>query len=453
MRTDKLHPNCGVGLSGPDRLSGDGRRGGFSLIELVVAIGVLTLMMALVGQIFTVTIQSTGEANSLIEVNQSLRLLEETLRADLRDVNPAESMMIISANPIDAYWTADQASADPGGDPTDGFPHDPDPERENSLGIAGGAGPPYRLERPRADVLMFFTRRVTASTVCPDITPGTIAYSQAVYGHAELNELSNANPPAWVNPWTVGTNVFPPQSGAFGAFERPAASWHLARRNVLIAPSDQIAGVCGVTDMDIPDSPDEPMPGGVLSEGIIDIIANDDNGELFMTPDVIDGPPPPFETLLHWMRRSRMDLTPPPAAANRLGHYFLPRCASFKVEWGFSDLDHVGGEILWVDPADIAGSVLRQYASAGVDPGDIVVAPFTAGGRFDPAEPDNPPPADWSGGTTHMFFSHDFPDNDSDRADPFFPQVLRITVDVFDRAGKFSTPFRHVMIIPVGDDS
>ena len=54
--------------------------------------------------------------------------------------------------------------------------------------------------------------------------------------------------------------------------------------------------------------------------------------------------------------RSRLDTTPPPLYANRLGHYLLPHCASFKVEWSLNPKsDFVAGnlagqrEILWID--------------------------------------------------------------------------------------------------------
>ena len=42
--------------------------------------------------------------------------------------------------------------------------------------------------------------------------------------------------------------------------------------------------------------------------------------------------------------RCELDPTPPPQLPNGLGHYFLPNCASFKVEWALDPhSDFVGG--------------------------------------------------------------------------------------------------------------
>ena len=35
--------------------------------------------------------------------------------------------------------------------------------------------------------------------------------------------------------------------------------------------------------------------------------------------------------------------------------------------------------------------------------------------------------------------------------DPIFPVALRITVELFDDAGRLERPIRHVMVIPVGE--
>ncbi len=57
-----------------------------------------------------------------------------------------------------------------------------------------------------------------------------------------------------------------------------------------------------------------------------------------------------------WLARSILDPAPPPTCAHRLGNYFLPNCASFKVEWtpndvGGVDLSKAGlPEIIWLDP-------------------------------------------------------------------------------------------------------
>ena len=92
-----------------------GRFRAFSLAELVVSIGVLLLMFSLAGQVFSLTMRSTGEALAFTEINQLLRIFEDTLRADLRYVEPGQSMILIQSNPINAYWTVDGQDADKAG--------------------------------------------------------------------------------------------------------------------------------------------------------------------------------------------------------------------------------------------------------------------------------------------------------------------------------------------------
>jgi len=62
---------------------------------LVVSIGILVLMMSLAGQVFNITVQSTGQATALTEAMQQLRAFERTLRDDLRSVQPGNSLILI----------------------------------------------------------------------------------------------------------------------------------------------------------------------------------------------------------------------------------------------------------------------------------------------------------------------------------------------------------------------
>ena len=127
-------------------------RRAFSLAELIVAVGVLVLMLALAGQVMSLTVKSTGQARAITEVNQQLRIFERILRKDLRGVQRGDSVMLIQGNPINAYWTDEGRQADDDGDPSTGYPHDIDREREDPQN-------PGNLQLPRADVLMFFTSR------------------------------------------------------------------------------------------------------------------------------------------------------------------------------------------------------------------------------------------------------------------------------------------------------
>ncbi|MEE9294574.1 MAG: hypothetical protein V3W34_06405 [Phycisphaerae bacterium] len=422
--------------------------------------GILVLMMALAGQVFTISIDSTRQASALMEVNQSIRMLEETLREDLAGIDPARSMLVIQANPIDAYWTADQKSIDPDGDPSDGYPHQLDPERDDVLGgigINGTLAPPYRLEKPRADVLMFFTSsRKTTSAVVPSISSNLV---QVVYGHAELGELDNTGS------WTTGPTQFP----ALGtAFAQPAESWHLARRSVVIVDLPQFnAGGCYPPPAPLPlplppltqyaDGPDDSgLPGAnvdMLIEGRMDVIAQPcGGGPLFFQPGVLDTGGRPATA---WYSRSRLDLTPPPAVADRLAHYFLPKCASFKVEWTISGKPGVssGTNVVWRDPYDTVlyppGHPLEDRYNEYGPPIPIPELKRRFGNIATPVGIAN---ADVIGRGTPVWYATD-PRAGVDTEDPFFPTALRITVDLFPQGGRLDRPMRHVMVIPIGSES
>ena len=171
-----------------------------------------------------------------------------------------------------------------------------------------------------------------------------------------------------------------------------------------------------------------------------------------------------------WHARSRMDATPPAVFANRLGHYFLPGCASFKVEWTVDDPRLVGEpNVYWFDPhdsgdpsdpADKLGELQNVIDDPNTDPiraarlqllrnelalrfgtlGELdatgTVFPTLVPGRpvWVDVDPTNVNPASPTSGA----------------ADPFFPKALRITVDLVDSQSRFDRPLRHVMILPVG---
>ena len=168
------------------RYGSSARRRAFSLAELVVSIGILVLMMSLAGQVFNITVQSTGQATALTDIMQQLRAFERTLREDLRSVQPGNSLILIQGNPVNAYWTQNGKDADDdstvlNAGPSTGYPHLADPEREKSDG-SGNA------DQPRADILMFFAARLSGSFVDAGTSPVFSNLQQVVYGHAELGE-------------------------------------------------------------------------------------------------------------------------------------------------------------------------------------------------------------------------------------------------------------------------
>lgn len=383
-------------------------RRAFTLIEMVVAMGVLVLMLVLAGQVFTITVQSTGQATALVDLNQSIRAFERQIRDDLAHVYPGESLMAIQCNPVNAYWTPEGRQADDDDSPTDGYAHNSDPEREafnlNDLTPVLKDGRPV-LTLPRADILMMFTAKRSRSYVAPEVQSNL---QEVVYGHAILGEyVADPNTPGKFNfepaagsGSTSGSGLTSPSDRMFPAptingtglvAPLPASSWHLARREVHLIPSDvpslhpalpatQLALDWLSTSVFGPQ--DRPGVGpGLASDdlltGAIDIVVNFDYTSMVKQIDLslVSGPYAPVANsvkkangwMLPWvfgrdgratnpMARSELDTTPPPTLASRLGQYMLPNCASFKVEFSLNPRsDFVAGrldgvnEILWID--------------------------------------------------------------------------------------------------------
>ncbi|HNU45359.1 MAG TPA: type II secretion system protein [Phycisphaerae bacterium] len=495
-------------------------RNAFTLAELVVSVGVLALMFALAGQIFSLTLRSTGQARAVTTIGQALREFEQTVREDLKYVQPGSSVIVIQGNPVRAYWTRAGREADDdydglntqrGRGPDSGYPHPADPERDNAAGVP---------EWPRADVLMIFSARPTESYVKPGVT----ADSQAiVYGHAELGEYVSDGSGGWTWQGAGGTDpVFPvnpttkypvapdDQNALSRVSPLPAEAWHLARRSVLLVPT--------------PEKVPSPAPSGYVPwarllnhasilNGSMDIVNGDVNGLNalgfnyqrqvlepnasetnggfpFFHPWVLTIPAgiPPYA-------RSLLDVTPPAPLGVRLGHYCLPNCASFKVEWSLDPrsefvngrLDYdpdssypAGREVYWFDPgAKDPAAALRAAAKQqdGVDYRLVPDAPVglasllcdealqADGNTYSLAQrvgvsgnltgevtpdPDWTPAAD--GRPNLMVFTASRPRAASGVLVPgdVFPHALRITVDVFDENNRLERPVRHVFVVPVG---
>ena len=81
-------------------IEGKRRAAAFSLAELIVSMGILMLMLTLAGQVMSLTVRATGQANAVTEVNQALRIFERTIREDFKHVKAGESLILIEGNPI-----------------------------------------------------------------------------------------------------------------------------------------------------------------------------------------------------------------------------------------------------------------------------------------------------------------------------------------------------------------
>lgn len=371
-------------------------RRAFTLIEMVVAMGVIILMLVLAGQVFTLTVQSTGQATALVHLDQSIRAFERQIRDDLSHVYPGRSLMAIQCNPINAYWTPEGHQADADDSPADGYAHNPDPEREafdltNLTPVLDTVGRPI-LTLPRADMLMMFTARRSRSYVAPEVQSNM---QEVVYGHAIPGEYvadPNGKEPFKFESASGSAEMFPEPTvnGTAPVAPLPASSWHLARREIHLIPSDvpSLHPALPATQLSLdwlqksvfgsPQTSQGVGPGLASEElltGAIDIIVNFDYDSMVqqLDEDLLNfGPIANTDKkaggwILPWifgrdgrpinpMARSKLDTTPPPTLANRLGSYMLPNCASFKVEFSLNPKsDFVAGrldgvnEILWID--------------------------------------------------------------------------------------------------------
>ncbi|MCP4591151.1 MAG: type II secretion system protein [bacterium] len=503
-------------------------RPAFTLTELIVSIGVLSLMMSMAGVVFHLTVKSTGEARAVTTVAQRLRDLETTLREDLSAVHPEQSILVIVPAKINAFWTAagrDGAIAGVSGvlDPSLPYPHPVDPERES---LVAGA---RVIDPPRADRLMFVTTRLSTSYVDPTISSGLAVVT---YGHCIQGEWETLTPPPAPPVWTwrpqygetVGTRPIRfdsamllaevPQTGAGFVFPTPAEDWHLARRSVLLveyaggkpppAQFDPVGpGLSPAVASNLDDASGYSASSKnlfALVEGRQDVVAypSDGSGSFNYVDDLLYNPMhfPNYsnndfmvEDVPQWYARSELDPTPPAPIAERLGHYLLPHCAYFKVEFAL-DLPELRGtgEVLWIDPADLVvdwndaglspakwsptrqcferllaavfppggvGGILGDYAlndptnpariaharltrllNQDLHPGD---ATFGVRVAADPATATDEPMARWY--TADIY---------GESPDPLYPAALRITVDVYDEEHRFERPTRHVMVFSIG---
>lgn len=390
-------------------------RPAFSLAELVISMAILVLLMSLAGQVFNFTVESTGQATALTRINQTIRMMERTIRADLAQVQAGHAIMIIQGNPVNAYWTADGRESDDNSDPSDGYGAIADPDREDVRKDLNGNPIPLS---PRADVLMFVTARRGKSYVNPEVTS---QLQLITYGMAELGDYtydpttSTPGVPDYKFDFQFGTDsagvpnspVIPVDNKSYPdptiPSQFPASQWHLFRRPTLLLSSPFAALV---TNPALANNLMPPPLGGIttlrqrdfekLINGEKDIMAGVSLEEDVLRPDIIpfitnDAPNmapwylPSFlvgsfprqaisrsRDLLPLFAQSKLDPLPPPQLATRMGHYFLPHCAYFKVEWTLDpQSEFVGGrldginDILWFDPGD-DGDPLTP--NAGPDP-------------------------------------------------------------------------------------
>jgi len=366
-----------------------------------VAVAVLIAVLLIVATVFSISGRATSLAAANADVYRHLRMISEQIRQDLAGVDPANSCLAIYARKVLAYRNPqDRASLRALSDPRDAY---------------------------RADILMFFTNRRAqpyawqpSDPSNPKLFGGPV---QVVYGHADIGQVdADGN-------WSAIRRVDRDDSVAPGLSDLTSLEWHLARRCVILTT----AALDGVVSSGVPTDPD-------ILDATSDVLLFDYASEMAGLPyqpgDLI-----PDDWYYDGVgTRTLLDPDPPAQEARRLAYYFLPACASFKVEYTYDcpEMDNPAGEgIEWRDPLiDYRGDPNRPEDPAQVPPRrEWVKGDF----RYQP-------------GLTGDYTSWFTP--------PTWPRALRITIEVYDRRGTLKPttaapigtggrplpPIRHVII-------
>jgi prepilin-type N-terminal cleavage/methylation domain-containing protein len=215
----------------------------FTLIEMLVSLAVISLALAVVGIVFSITVKTAGQSAAYSETHNWVRQFMQQIDEDLRYCVPSQSILVLVGRTQAAALT--KSDLDAGkfyrvliGNPAN-VPAGYDPEFNANLDNPNPLLAQY--SDPRADLLMFFSNRPTVS-VAPALNPSaTDPYAAGVkfapilvtYGQAGLGQ------PQW-----DGTNYqFPPDTSlrhidnVGGLSLIPANRWHLGRRATIVGRS------------------------------------------------------------------------------------------------------------------------------------------------------------------------------------------------------------------------
>lgn len=229
-------------------------RSAFTLVEMLVSLAVLSLALSIVGVVFTVTTKTASQAAAYSEVQNWGRQAGLQIEEDLRNIDPAESVMLVASRVQPAALTQDDLTGGRYERYLVGNPDLVDPQYDPRF--SSTLDPDLQYSNPRADQLMFITNR-PGSSQAPVSDPAAISdpdqrekqqsYASGarfgpmlvVYGHA-----------------AIGQPVFDPSNNRFefpnvtqlkhieqlvrsddNRSILPLSRWHLARRATIIEPA------------------------------------------------------------------------------------------------------------------------------------------------------------------------------------------------------------------------
>ncbi len=282
-------------------------RPAFTLVELLVSLGVLGVALTVVGVVFTVTTRTASQASAVSEVERWLRQFEHQLREDLRGIDTTRSMLVLVGRTQAAARTPEDLEAQRFHRFRVGAVN-PDDDPTTDSGTNGV--PPDGWANPRADLMMFFTEAESTK--------------QIVYGHASVATDPLADYDDWEKVRHVSLRFGRPnasgivqnQTHAQQLSALPLQDWRLARRAVTLlfdetplSPenyADDFADAIGVRlvrnlPVDSLSNPrvtdaDEPGDGAVLDldyilrQRFLPADSNDEDAAALANPYAFDDP-------------------------------------------------------------------------------------------------------------------------------------------------------------------
>ncbi len=231
MRTDM---NTSTPHSAPAPAARAGRASGFTLAELIVAVGAVALLTVGIGQIFSSVGRLVGAGNALAETDQFARALENQMRDDFESLSllrSQETFMVIrnrrlgdlnNSNALNGLEKATYLNAE-----------DKDADRRDQIA-------PYslgsRAVTVRLDEIMFIAATTADSATSQRIPPGMVSagaanYVRIYYGHGlrppvdtrfnplqpPSNRTGNVPPRMWFGDGDFGDRAGVPNRYAPGA--------------------------------------------------------------------------------------------------------------------------------------------------------------------------------------------------------------------------------------------
>lgn len=223
----------------------------FTLIEMLVALAITAVALAVVAQIFGITTQTARTSAAISEVEAAVRSFGIQLESDLAGIDKTRSVLVLVGRTQPAARTAERLAAglyyrELVGDPR-AVPPDYNPELDPVLDAAEREA----YSDPRADLMMFFTHapspsRAPASAVLSNrndqaeqlqraLQRGSkVAPVQVVYGHAA--QTSVAIDSGGRLSYGALRHIADTQNSPLGGqiSQIPASRWVLARRATLL---------------------------------------------------------------------------------------------------------------------------------------------------------------------------------------------------------------------------